>query len=63
MKGTEGAKRLLEIEEDFKVGIINTALYLNTMCKDDQFVIIIKSNEINQRNIMFIGPCIILIVE
>ena len=34
-----------------KAGMINTALYLNTMYKDDQFVRIFKSNEINQRNI------------
>ena len=48
VKGKEGGRELVQIEASYKAEIINTAEYLNTNYKEDQFVNIVKSHESNQ---------------
>jgi bisphosphoglycerate-dependent phosphoglycerate mutase len=41
---------VLQIETTYKAEIINTAEYLNTKYKEDQFVNIVRSHEISEPN-------------
>ena len=52
VKRKEGGRGLLQIEAtyEYKAEIINIAEYLNTKYNEDQFVNIVKSQEINQPN-------------
>ena len=50
VKGKEGGRGLAQIEAAYKAEIINIAEYLNTNYKEDQFVNIVKSQEITQQN-------------
>jgi hypothetical protein len=45
-----GGRGLLQITAMHKVEIINTAEYLNTNYKEDQFVNIVRSHESNKQN-------------
>jgi hypothetical protein len=47
----KGGRGLLRIAVAYTAEIINTAEYLNTNCKEDQFVNTVKSHEITQPNI------------
>jgi hypothetical protein len=40
---------LLEIEATYKAGISSIVEYLNTICKEDEFVNIAKSHESNNQ--------------
>ena len=50
VKRKEGRTGLVQIEVTYKAEIMNTAVYLNTNCKKDQFVSIVKSQESTQPN-------------
>jgi len=50
VKGKEGGRGLVQIEVAYKAEIINIAEYLNTNYKEDQFVNVVKSQEITQQN-------------
>jgi len=47
VKRKGGGRGLLQIEATHKAKIINTAEYLNTKCREDQLVNIVKSHESN----------------
>ena len=50
VKRKEGARELIQTEAAYKAEIFNTAEYLNTNYKEDQFVNIVKSHESTQPN-------------
>ena len=50
VKRKEGGRGLVQVEAAYKAEIINTAEYLNTNYKDDQFVNIVKNHESTQPN-------------
>jgi len=50
VKRKEGGRGLVQNEAAYKAEIINIAEYLNTNCKEDQFVNTVKSHENTQPN-------------
>jgi len=50
VKRQDGGRGLAQIEAAYKAEIINSAEYLNTNCKEDQFVNIAKNHESTQPN-------------
>ena len=50
VKRKEGGRGLVQVEVAYKAEIINTAEYLNTNYKEDQFVNIVKNHESTQTN-------------
>jgi hypothetical protein len=50
VKRKGGGRGLLLIEVAYEAKIINTVVYLNTKCREDQLVNIIKSHESNEPN-------------
>jgi len=50
VKMKEGGRGLVQIEAAYKAEIINIAEYLNTNCKEDQFVNITKNHESAEPN-------------
>ena len=50
VKRKEGGRGLVQVEAAYKAEIINIAEYLNTNCKDDQFVNSVKKHESTQPN-------------
>jgi len=50
VKRKEGGRALVQIEAAYKAEIINIAEYLNTNCKEDHFVNIVKSHKSTQPN-------------
>ena len=50
VKRNEGGRGLVQIKGAYKAEMINTAEYLNTNYKEDQFVNIVKSHESTQPN-------------
>jgi hypothetical protein len=51
VKRKEGGRGLVEVEESYKIEIINIAEYHNTKYKGDHFVNIVKNHESTQPNI------------
>jgi hypothetical protein len=50
VKRKEGGRGLVQVEVAYKAEVINTAEYLNTKYKEDQFVNIVKNHESTQSN-------------
>jgi hypothetical protein len=48
VKRKEGGRGMVQVETVYKAEIINIAEYLNTNCKEDQFVNIVKNHESTQ---------------
>jgi hypothetical protein len=46
-----GGQDLLQIEVTYKKKVINTAEYLNTQFRENQFVNVVKSHENNKPNV------------
>ena len=51
IKWEEALRGLVQIEVTCKAELVNIAECLNTKCKEDQFVNIVKSDESSQQNI------------
>jgi len=59
----EGGRGLVQVEVAYKAEIINIAEYLNTKCKEDQFVNIVKNHESTQPNMKSVLKLATKIIE
>jgi hypothetical protein len=59
----KGGGGLVQVEAAYKAEIINIAEYLNTKCKEDQFVNIVKNHESTQPNMKSVLKLATKIIE
>ena len=63
LKRKEGGRGLVQVEAAYRAEIINTAEYLNTNYKEDQFVNIVKNHESTQPNMNSVFKLATKIIE